>query len=158
MNAEHLALAARLSRMSVDKHTDAYADIAWDSPDHAIDAADPRWELGADDPIGASDWYRGLPAERRARLGLHVVAARTDARLRRTVAGITRRFTGSVYQSFRELFPDSRAQGDTAPAFAFAVLQGLALDRIAMPDAPHIGHVIDRLKLLGSIVVPEGPR
>jgi len=87
-----------------------------------------------------------------------VVAARTDARLRRTVAGITRRFTGSVYQSFRELFPDSRAQGDTAPAFAFAVLQGLALDRIAMPDAPHIGHVIDRLKLLGSIVVPEGPR
>jgi len=74
MNAEHLALAARLSRLSVDKHTDAYADIAWDSPDHAIDAADPRWELGADDPIGASDWYRGLPAERRARLGLHVVA------------------------------------------------------------------------------------
>ena len=84
-----------------------------------------------------------------------VVAARTDTRLRRTVGGITKRFVGTVYQSFRDLFPESRAQGDTAPAFAFAVLQGLALDRIAMPDAPHIAHVIDRLKLLGSIVVPQ---
>jgi AcrR family transcriptional regulator len=82
-----------------------------------------------------------------------VVAARTDSRLRRTVAGISRRFMDSVHRSFRELFPDAGAQGDVVPAFAFAVLQGLALDRIVLPDAPHIAQVIERLALLGDLVV-----
>jgi hypothetical protein len=74
MNPGHLALVDRLSRASVEKHADAYADLAWDAPENAIDPSDPRWELGPDDPIGASAWYRGLPAATRARLGLHVVA------------------------------------------------------------------------------------
>src|SRR4029079_18421241 len=85
-----------------------------------------------------------------------VVAARTDAGLRRAVTGISRRFIDTVYRSFRELFPGSTAQGDTVPAFAFAVLQGLAIDRIAMPGAPHIAQVVERLKLLGDVVLPEG--
>jgi hypothetical protein len=73
--SEHPAVVARLSRLSVEKHHDAYADIAWSAPEHAIDPRDPRWELGEDDPIGASGWYRALPPARRARLGLHVVAS-----------------------------------------------------------------------------------
>lgn len=49
-------------------------DVAWDAPEHAIDPRDPRWELGEDDLLGATDWYRSQPADRRARLGLHRIA------------------------------------------------------------------------------------
>lgn len=64
-------LIERLSRQSVDKHFDAYADIAWDDPEMAIDPADPRWELWDDDPVGKTEWYKGLPQEERAHIGLH---------------------------------------------------------------------------------------
>jgi hypothetical protein len=64
------ALIERLSRQSVDKHFDAYADIAWDDPAMRIDPADRRWELFDDDPVGRTAWYRGLPQDQRARIGL----------------------------------------------------------------------------------------
>ena len=68
-------LLARLSGLSVTHHFDAYGDINWDAPEFGIDAADPRWELRGDDPLGATAWYRMLPAETRARLGLEYVAS-----------------------------------------------------------------------------------
>jgi P-aminobenzoate N-oxygenase AurF len=68
-------LTLRLSERSVDKHFDAYADIAWDRPEHRIDAADSIWELDADHALGRTAWYRALPAATRSRLGLHMVAA-----------------------------------------------------------------------------------
>jgi len=68
-------LLARLSRQSVTKHFDAYADVDWDAPDMAIDAADPRWELSSDDPLASTEWYKSLPPEIRARIGLHRIAA-----------------------------------------------------------------------------------
>jgi P-aminobenzoate N-oxygenase AurF len=74
-------LLGRLSRQSVEKHFDAYADIAWDDPDWAIDAADPRWELAPDAPLAGTDWYRSLPAETRSRLGLHLIVANMKAGL-----------------------------------------------------------------------------
>ena len=64
-------LIERLSRQSVDKHFDAYVDIAWDDPAMQIDPADPRWELWDDDPVGKTEWYKGLPQEERAKIGLH---------------------------------------------------------------------------------------
>jgi hypothetical protein len=64
------SLIERLSRQSVDKHFDAYADIAWNDPEMRIDPADPRWELFDDDPVGRTDWYRNLPQPERARIGL----------------------------------------------------------------------------------------
>ena len=64
------SLIERLSRQSVDKHFDAYADIAWDDPEMRIDPADPRWELFEDDAVGRTDWYRGLPQAERAQIGL----------------------------------------------------------------------------------------
>ena len=67
-------LVARLSRQSVVKHFDAYADIPWDDPDYQIDPEDPRWELSTDDTLGATAWYRAQPAGVRARIGLHMVA------------------------------------------------------------------------------------
>ena len=41
-------LVARLSRLSVTKHYDAYADVPWDDPAYKIDPDDPRWEAGDD--------------------------------------------------------------------------------------------------------------
>ena len=60
----------RLSERSVEKHFDAYADIAWDAPEHTIDPRDPRFALSDDHPLGASTWYRARPADERARIGL----------------------------------------------------------------------------------------
>jgi hypothetical protein len=69
------SLLARLSRQSVVKHFDAYADVDWDRPEHAIDPTDPRWEEHPDEPFGQTAWYRALPQETRARLGLHLIAS-----------------------------------------------------------------------------------
>lgn len=72
------ALIERLSRQSVTpgKHFDAYVDVPWDDPAFAIDPHDPRWELGDDDPLGATEWYRAQPQHVRARLGLHQIVAK----------------------------------------------------------------------------------
>ena len=68
-------LLARLSRQSVVKHFDAYADVDWDRPEHAIDQTDPCWEEQPDEPLGATAWYQALPQPMRARLGLHLIAS-----------------------------------------------------------------------------------
>ena len=70
-------LLARLCERSVTKHHDAYADVDWDRPEHRIDARDPRFALGDDEPLADTAWYRAQPAEVRARLGLHLLASRT---------------------------------------------------------------------------------
>jgi len=72
----YTALLHRLSHQSVVKHFDAYGDIDWDAPELALDPEDPRWELDADDSLGATSWYRALPATTRARLGLDLVASK----------------------------------------------------------------------------------
>jgi AcrR family transcriptional regulator len=81
-----------------------------------------------------------------------VVAARTDARLRRTVAGLAARFVDSVRQTFTSIFPGVDPQ--VIPGFAFATLQGLAVDRIVMPGAGHIAASIEVMKRLGALVIP----
>lgn len=58
-----------LSQASVDKHFDAFVDIDWDA--HDIDPDDPRFILPTADPIGGHAWYRSLPVERQARIGLY---------------------------------------------------------------------------------------
>src|SRR5262249_28462181 len=67
-------LVARLSHQSVVKHVDAYGDIARDDPAFHIDPEDRRWELPADDVLGATGWYRSQPQGVRARIGLHMMA------------------------------------------------------------------------------------
>src|SRR5207249_854561 len=74
--ATYQHLLRRLSHQSVVKHFDAYADIDWDADEHRIDPEDPRWELGSDDVLGATAWYRAQPQATRARLGLHLVATK----------------------------------------------------------------------------------
>ncbi len=60
----------RLSRASVGVGFDAYRDIDWDSADLAISPDDQRFALDPTDPLGASGWYRSLPASEQARVGL----------------------------------------------------------------------------------------
>jgi hypothetical protein len=74
-------LVARLSHQSVVKHFDAYADVAWDDPDFAIDVTDVRFELPPDSGLGATEWYRNQPAAVRARIGLHSIVANMKAGL-----------------------------------------------------------------------------
>ncbi len=74
-------LVQRLSHQSVVKHFDAFVDVPWDDPDFAIDATDPRWELPATDPLGATAWYQAQPSEVRARMGLHSIVCTMKAGL-----------------------------------------------------------------------------
>jgi AcrR family transcriptional regulator len=63
-----------------------------------------------------------------------VVASRTDRELREKVQSLTDRFAQDVDQTFREFFAPSAEVGaefDAVPGFVFAVLEGLALERIA---------------------------
>ena len=51
-------LVERLSVQSVRKHYDAYEDIDWDAPHNAIRRDDARFEISADEGLGATEWYR----------------------------------------------------------------------------------------------------
>ncbi|MFE3542805.1 diiron oxygenase [Nocardia sp. NPDC059177] len=67
---EYRDALATLSEGSVDRHFDPYLDIDWDSPELAIDPNDERWVLSPDvDPLGATQWYRDQPLERRIAIG-----------------------------------------------------------------------------------------
>lgn len=68
------ALVGRLSRQSVEKHFDAYADVDWDAPEMRIEPTDTRWVLPGIDALARTDWYRDQPPEVQARIGLHRVA------------------------------------------------------------------------------------
>ncbi|MDA8282804.1 MAG: diiron oxygenase [Actinomycetota bacterium] len=74
-DATFRSIVERLSRQSVDKHFDAYTDVAWDDPDFAVDPSDPRWDLWEGDGLGHTDWYRSQPEEVRSAIALHRVAA-----------------------------------------------------------------------------------
>jgi hypothetical protein len=70
----YATLLGRLNRLSVTRHFEAYVDIEWDDPAFAIDPTDSRWALNAEDGLGSTEWYRALPPEQQARIGLHDVA------------------------------------------------------------------------------------
>ena len=63
----YVGVIQRLSKASVDKHWEAYADIPWDDPDFTVDPDDPRWILPPIDPLGATEWYRAQPEQSRPR-------------------------------------------------------------------------------------------
>ncbi len=94
-----------------------------------------------------------------------LVAARTDPELRKTVTEISARFGENVDRTHRELFPAHAASSPffaIAPTFTFALLQGLALDRILGEDDPRLGAVLEALKALSALIMPrpkeEAPR
>jgi len=84
------------------------------------------------------------------------VAARTDPELAGPVAELTGRFMVMVDTTFRRLFP-SDAQNpffEVAPRFAFALLEGLALERLHIRDDAAAERVVDLLKRLAALVMP----
>jgi AcrR family transcriptional regulator len=88
-----------------------------------------------------------------------VVAARTDDDLRKTVAEIGRRFSDSVDRTYRELFPAVTGANpllDLGPIFTFAMLQGLALDKISGTDESKIAVLLNLLKGLAAMAIPDG--
>ncbi|KXO88866.1 AurF N-oxygenase family protein [Tsukamurella pseudospumae] len=66
----YLDVLEDLSDGSVHRRFDPYLDIDWDSPELALDPNDPRWVLPATlDSLGATQWYRDLPLEKRIEIG-----------------------------------------------------------------------------------------
>ncbi|MCS6915151.1 MAG: TetR/AcrR family transcriptional regulator [Myxococcales bacterium] len=89
-----------------------------------------------------------------------VVASRTDPALRLQLRGVMERFAAEVQQVYEEFFPPPHGPGGTwrtAPQFAFAVLKGLAIDRIISDDSEHTGRVLRLLKRLAAPLGALGP-
>ena len=85
------------------------------------------------------------------------VAARTDTELRSAVTELTERLRVLVTQTFHELFGEAGDEHPffaVAPRFIFALLDGLALERIAGSGEAEITRVIDAVKALARIVMP----
>jgi AcrR family transcriptional regulator len=84
------------------------------------------------------------------------VAARTDPELAVPVAELTSRFMVMVDTTFRRLFPSDLENPffEVAPRFAFALLDGLALERLHNPDDAAAERVVDMLKWLAALIMP----
>jgi AcrR family transcriptional regulator len=95
-----------------------------------------------------------------------LVAARTDPELRASVAPLAREFDDTVERTFEELFAGSLERGpifEIAPRFAFALLQGLAAQRLVDPDDDRAEPVVAALKNVARLLLPrraptENPR
>jgi AcrR family transcriptional regulator len=88
------------------------------------------------------------------------VAGRTDERLGAKLRELGSRTALAVEQTFRDLFPPPASPNpffDAAPRFVFAVLQGLALDRLLI-DAPRITaeEVLTLVKRLSVFAIQSG--
>jgi hypothetical protein len=75
LSDDYRQMLAVLSEGSVHVHFDPYEDIAWDSPELAVDRQDPRWALDPEvDPLGAHPWYQAQPLEVQVEIGRRRVA------------------------------------------------------------------------------------
>ena len=86
-----------------------------------------------------------------------LVAARTDPELRRSVAAATDRVMARVLQTFHALFPQSAwsaGLADQPPKFVFALMNGMAMEKILHPDDPDLQRLLDVLKMLARLVMP----
>jgi AcrR family transcriptional regulator len=85
-----------------------------------------------------------------------VVASRTDPALAVRVNDVGRRFVADVVETFGELFPeppDPDAFYRVAPAFTFALLDGLALQRLAEGAASPTAEVLELFKALAKLAL-----
>jgi AcrR family transcriptional regulator len=84
------------------------------------------------------------------------VAARTDPDLARTVVAVERRFTAETRTMFGELFPSQTAADallhDIGRDFAFAVMTGVALQRLFPHGERPASDYVDALKRIFQLV------
>lgn len=85
------------------------------------------------------------------------VAARTHPELAEPVGALTRRFAATVDATFHRLFPSTLPNpfSDAAPRFAFALLDGLALERLHTHDDAACEQVVDMLKRLAALIISQ---
>ena len=70
LSEDYTDLLRTLSDGSVHVNFDPYLDIAWDSPELAVDVNDPRWVLPPElDPLGGTRWYQEQPLDRQIQMG-----------------------------------------------------------------------------------------
>ena len=89
------------------------------------------------------------------------LAARTDDQLRPRVIELDDHFTEQVGQIFLEVFPEADGDPlwDVAPAFVFAVLEGLAVHTLLDNDPNDaVANVLGALKFLARLVPPDARR
>jgi AcrR family transcriptional regulator len=89
------------------------------------------------------------------------VASRTDANLRREVLEMDGRFVDESRAVFRELFPPEEGVDpgfyELGQAFAYTLLDGLALQRMVAGPELHQEQMIDALKAISRLFVPRPP-
>jgi AcrR family transcriptional regulator len=89
------------------------------------------------------------------------LAARTDPELGDKMRELTARLDAEVERIFDELFestPESEAAFDLAWTAVFALLEGLAIERIVRPVEPRIERTVDLLAALTpSVMKPKMP-
>lgn len=87
-----------------------------------------------------------------------LVASRSDPELRENIQIVGQQFAAEVEETFHELFPAPRGDNPLAgiaPAFTFAFLQGLSLDRLVAGSDAKLDQLLDAFKTLAAMVMPE---
>jgi AcrR family transcriptional regulator len=86
------------------------------------------------------------------------VAARTEPALRAAFRQVNERFAGTVLDTFRDLFPEARGSrlSEAIATLAFAVLEGLALDRAAMRKDSRVLEALGLFRALAAQLFPRG--
>lgn len=144
---EELVLAAveQLFSRRKEEFLAAFARVP-KSADRPAAALELLWKI-----VGGETFYAWLEL---------AVAGRSDDKLGRRVRELGVRIGLEVDKTFRELFPapaTANAFFDVAPRFAFAVLQGLALDRLLLPErAIKAEQVVTLLKQLSAFAFTNG--
>jgi AcrR family transcriptional regulator len=144
---EELVLAA-VEHLFDDRNAEfraAFTKIPPDADRPAV-ALDMLWKI-----LGSDSFYAWLEL---------AVAGRTDERLGQKVRELGARTAAAVEQTFREFFPTPKTPNpfyELAPRFAFALLQGLALDRLLVTQQrlkPE--EIITLIKRLSPFAIPPG--
>lgn len=144
---EELVLAA--VEYLFDKRTSEFMEAFARIPrgaDRAKAGIDLLWKI-----IGSEPFYAWLEL---------AVAGRTDKVLGKRVKELGLRTSLQVEQLFRQIFPppdDLNPFYELAPRFTFTLLQGLALDRLLVPQSRHAAaDIVQALKLLSTFAFPGG--
>src|SRR6185312_4535059 len=152
MTTTMVARRANVSRGAFQHHFRTKEELVLRAVEHLFDrrnaefrAAFARVPADADRPAAALEL---------------AVAGRTDEKLGAKVRDLGARLSQSVEQTFRELFTAPATPNpfyDVAPRFVFALLQGLALDRLLVTEHRiKADEVITLVKRLVPFAIPPG--
>lgn len=144
------AATARLCERRLEEFRKAFA-AAEPGADRIDTAIDVMWSM-----------YDGITFVSYLELQL---AARTDATLRQAMIDDRQRFFDGAAEAFAEALGDTMATDEAdrrrALAFAFALMDGMALNRLGGPTPVPSDDVLDALKVVAHLVTPptsEEPR